>query len=215
MELSERQERIVQIVKENQPIKSDEIADQIAVNRATLRPDLKLLTMLGILEAKRKIGYFYTGRSPLHLLGNYIKTINVMEIQSEPTIVEESTSIYDGIITMFTKNAGTLYVVDGNYLSGIVSRKDFIKAMIGRKEVETLPLPLIMTRMPNIIYLEAHESVYDAALKTMHYEVESLPIVKKEVDEKGGQGLLLIGKVSRTNITRYVVNMGEVESSGK
>jgi CBS domain-containing protein len=164
--------------------------------------------MMGILEAKRKVGYYYTGRSLLNILGSYIKTINVMDIQTEPTVVEETSSIYDGIITMFTKNAGTLYVVDGKYLSGIVSRKDFIKAMIGRKEVESLPIPMIMTRMPNIIYLEPNESVYDAAYKTMYYEVESLPIVKREIDEKGIQRLVLIGKVSRTNITRYVVNMG-------
>ncbi|WKY46750.1 helix-turn-helix transcriptional regulator [Eubacteriaceae bacterium ES3] len=208
MQLTERQQEIVDIVKEKQPIKSNEISELLNINRATLRPDLKVLTMLGILEAKRKVGYFYTGRSLLHMLGSYIKTISVMDIQSEPTTVEENTSIYDGIITMFTKNAGTLYVVDGKYLSGIVSRKDFIKAMIGRKEMDTLPIPLIMTRMPNIIYLEPEESVYDAAFKTMYYEVESLPIVVKEKDENGKERLVLIGKVSRTNISRYVVNMG-------
>lgn len=209
MELSKRQIEIIEIVKEKQPVKSNEISELLNINRATIRPDLKILTMMGILEAKRKVGYYYTGRSLLHILGSYIKTINVMDIQSEPTVVEETTSIYDGIITMFTKNAGTLYVVDGKYLSGIVSRKDFIKAMIGRKEVESLPIPMIMTRMPNIIYLEPDESVYDAAYKTMFYEVESLPIVTKEIDEKGAQRLVLIGKVSRTNITRYVVNMGQ------
>lgn len=209
MELSNRQKEIIEIVKEKQPVKSNEISEILNINRATIRPDLKILTMMGILEAKRKVGYFYTGRSLLHILGSYIKTISVMDIQTEPTIVEETTSIYDGIITMFTKNAGTLYVVDGKYLSGIVSRKDFIKAMIGRKEVESLPIPLIMTRMPNIVYLEPSESVYDAAFKTMFYEVESLPIVNKEIDEKGNHRLVLIGKVSRTNITRYVVNMGK------
>jgi CBS domain-containing protein len=209
MELSNRQKEIIEIVKEKQPVKSNEISEQLNINRATIRPDLKILTMMGILEAKRKVGYYYTGRSLLHILGSYIKTINVMDIQTEPTVVEETSSIYDGIITMFTKNAGTLYVVDGKYLSGIVSRKDFIKAMIGRKEVESLPIPMIMTRMPNIIYLEPTESVYDAAYKTMFYEVESLPIVTKEIDEKGVQRLVLIGKVSRTNITRYVVNMGK------
>ncbi|MGD9475185.1 MAG: helix-turn-helix transcriptional regulator [Eubacteriaceae bacterium] len=209
MQLTPRQQEIVDIVKERQPIKSNEISELLNINRATLRPDLKVLTMLGILEAKRKVGYYYTGRSLLHMLGSYIKTISVMDISSEPTIVEENTSIYDGIITMFTKNAGTLYVVDGKYLSGIVSRKDFIKAMIGRKEVDTLPIPLIMTRMPNIIYLEPEESVYDAAFKTMYYEVESLPIVTKEKDEHGKERLVLIGKVSRTNISRYVVNMGK------
>jgi len=209
MELSNRQKEIIEIVKEKQPVKSNEISELLNINRATIRPDLKILTMMGILEAKRKVGYYYTGRSLLHILGSYIKTINVMDIQTEPTVVEETSSIYDGIITMFTKNAGTLYVVDGKYLSGIVSRKDFIKAMIGRKEVESLPIPMIMTRMPNIIYLEPSESVYDAAYKTMFYEVESLPVVKKEIDEKGVQRLVLIGKVSRTNITRYVVNMGK------
>ncbi|MBP8031509.1 MAG: helix-turn-helix transcriptional regulator [Acetobacterium sp.] len=209
MELSNRQKEIIEIVKERQPVKSNEISELLNINRATIRPDLKILTMMGILEAKRKVGYYYTGRSLLHILGSYIKTINVMDIQTEPTVVEESSSIYDGIITMFTKNAGTLYVVDGKYLSGIVSRKDFIKAMIGRKEVESLPIPMIMTRMPNIIYLEPTESVYDAAYKTMFYEVESLPIVTKEIDEKGVSRLVLIGKVSRTNITRYVVNMGK------
>lgn len=208
MELSDRQKKIVEIVKENQPVKSNEISEMLNINRATIRPDLKILTMIGILEAKRKVGYYYTGRSLLHMLGSHIKSISVMDIQTEATVVNEDTSIYDGIITMFTKNAGTLYVVDGKYLSGIVSRKDFIKAMIGRKEVESLPIPLIMTRMPNIIYLESTESVYDAAYKTMSYEIESLPIVRKEIDEKGSQRLVLIGKVSRTNITRYVVNMG-------
>lgn len=208
MELSERQLEIVEIVKANQPVKSDDIADTLNVNRATIRPDLKILTMTGILEAKRKVGYFYTGKSLLHIIGNYIKTVSVMEIQSQPTMVGETTSIYDGIITMFTKNAGTLYVVNGKFLSGIVSRKDFIKAMIGRKDVESLPIPLIMTRMPNIIYLEPTDSVYTAAYKTMTYEVESLPIVKRETDDRGEERLVLLGKVSRTNITRYVVNMG-------
>lgn len=209
MQLSDRQNKIIDIVKENQPIRSNDIAQVLDINRATIRPDLKILCMIGILEAKRKVGYFYTGSSLLTILGSYIKTISVMEIQTEPTIVEETTSIIEGIITMFTKNAGTLYVVDGKYLSGVVSRKDIIKAMIGRKEVESLPLTLIMTRTPHIIYLEPEESVYDAALKTMSYEIESLPVVRKELDDKGKERLILIGKVSRTNITRYVVNMGK------
>ncbi|MEG0310644.1 MAG: helix-turn-helix transcriptional regulator [Eubacterium sp.] len=215
MKLSERQNKIIEIVKENEPIKSVEIAERLNLNRATIRPDLKVLTMMGMLDAKRKVGYHYTGRSVLHIMGSYIKTISVMDIQSEATTVGEDTTIYDGIITMFTKDAGTIYVVDGEYLSGIVSRKDFMKSMIGRKDIESLPIPIIMTRMPNIVYLEEHESVYDAAQKTMKYEVESLPIVRKVVTEKNNVRLLLLGKVSRTNITRYVVNMGSDDDSNE
>ncbi|MDD2413855.1 MAG: CBS domain-containing protein, partial [Eubacteriaceae bacterium] len=160
-------------------------------------------------KAKRKVGYQYTGKSILHMIGSYIKTINVMDIQSQPTTVSEKATIYEGIITMFTKNAGTIYVVDGDFLSGIVSRKDFMKSMIGREDINKLPIPIIMTRMPNIIYLDEQESVYDAAKKAMKYEVESLPIVRKVTNNKGEQRLKLIGKVSRTNITRYVVNLGD------
>ncbi len=209
MELTKRQNSIIEIVKHNEPIKSAEIAEMLGMNRATIRPDLKLLTMVGILDAKRKVGYQYTGKTLLHMTGSYIKTISVMDIQSEPTVVNEETTIYEGIITMFTKNAGTIYVTEGEYLSGIVSRKDFMKSMIGRKDIESLPIPIIMTRMPNIIYLEEDETVYDAAVKTMKYEVESLPIVRKVTDEKGAPRLKLMGKVSRTNITRYVVNLGQ------
>ncbi|MDD4507710.1 MAG: helix-turn-helix transcriptional regulator [Eubacteriaceae bacterium] len=209
MEFSIRQNKIIEIVKLNEPIKSEDIANQLGINRATIRPDLKILTMTGILKAKRKVGYQYTGKSILHMIGSYIKTINVMDIQSQPTTVSEKATIYEGIITMFTKNAGTIYVVDGDFLSGIVSRKDFMKSMIGREDINKLPIPIIMTRMPNIIYLDEQESVYDAAKKAMKYEVESLPIVRKVTNNKGEQRLKLIGKVSRTNITRYVVNLGD------
>lgn len=208
MELSERQNRIVEIVKECAPIKSSEIAEKIGVNRATIRPDLKILTMTGILEAKRKVGYTYTGHNLMHFFGNYIRTIPVTDIQSPPTTVDEATTIYDGVITMFTRDAGTLYVVDGPYLSGVVSRKDFMKSMISHTKIDSLPIPVIMTRIPNIIYLEESESVYDAAVKTMEYDVESLPIIRPELDEQKQRRLRLIGKVSRTNITRYVVNLG-------
>lgn len=208
MELTERQKEIIEIVKDHEPIKSEDIAEKIGINRATIRPDLTLLTMIGVLEAKRKVGYSYTGKSILHMIGSYIKTISVMDIQTEPTTVPMNTTIYNGIITMFTQNAGTIYVTDQDYLMGIVSRKDFMKSMIGKENIETLPISIIMTRMPNIIYLEETESVYDAAKKTIKYEVESLPIIRKTQDQNAIERLRLIGKISRTNITRYVVNLG-------
>ena len=53
MELSNRQKEIIEIVKERQPVKSNEISELLNINRATIRPDLKILTMMGILEAKK------------------------------------------------------------------------------------------------------------------------------------------------------------------
>ncbi|RYD04099.1 hypothetical protein N752_16080 [Desulforamulus aquiferis] len=52
MELSKRQETILEIVKKNGPITGEQIAEQLNLTRATLRPDLSILTMAGLLEAR-------------------------------------------------------------------------------------------------------------------------------------------------------------------
>lgn len=56
--LSERQETILQIVKENSPITGQHIANRLHVTRAALRSDLAILTMLGLIDARPKLGYF-------------------------------------------------------------------------------------------------------------------------------------------------------------
>src|SRR5699024_7769694 len=63
MDLSERQEKIIEIVKENGPITGEKIAEQLHLSRATLRPDLAILTMAGFLDARPRVGYFYTGKT--------------------------------------------------------------------------------------------------------------------------------------------------------
>ncbi|HBI27027.1 MAG TPA: transcriptional regulator, partial [Peptococcaceae bacterium] len=46
MQLTPRQEQILEIVKENTPITGERIANKLNVRRATLRPDLTVLTMV-------------------------------------------------------------------------------------------------------------------------------------------------------------------------
>ena len=43
MELTKRQEEIIEIVKEGEPIIGDEIAERLGLSRATIRPDLSIL----------------------------------------------------------------------------------------------------------------------------------------------------------------------------
>lgn len=59
MKLSERQEEIVRIVKEGQPVTSEALAEKLGVTRAALRADLAILTMIGILDAKPKVRYVF------------------------------------------------------------------------------------------------------------------------------------------------------------
>ncbi len=100
IQLTERQEKIISIVKYNQPITAENIAKQLNLTRATLRPDLAILTMSGILDARPKVGYFIL----VKLLFFYIRKIKEAKVSDRkaiPVIVDEETIIYDAIVTMF------------------------------------------------------------------------------------------------------------------
>ena len=75
--LSERQETILQIVKEHSPITGQHIANQLHVTRAALRSDLAILTMLGLVDARPKLGYFFTGNKEKDLLSRAITDISI------------------------------------------------------------------------------------------------------------------------------------------
>ena len=62
MKLSARQEEIIRLVKEGQPITSEALAEKLGVTRAALRADLAILTMLGTLDARPKVGYVYSNK---------------------------------------------------------------------------------------------------------------------------------------------------------
>lgn len=78
IELNKRQEHILQIVKENGPITGEHIAEKLNLTRATLRPDLAILTMSGFLEARPRVGYFYTGKTGTQLLADKLKKLALM-----------------------------------------------------------------------------------------------------------------------------------------
>ena len=133
IQLNKRQEQILQIVKENGPITGENIAEKLNLTRATLRPDLAILTMAGFLDARPRVGYFYTGKSSLQLLSENIKKIKVKEFKSLPVVVNENVTVYDAIVTMFLEDVGTLFVVDNNNLLRVLSRKDCLRASIGKQ----------------------------------------------------------------------------------
>ena len=131
IKLNQRQLKIIDIVKENEPITSESIAASLNVTRATLRSDLAILTMTGILDARPKVGYFYSGVSDLNLVGNSIKDKKAEDIMSMPVIVKQDISIYEVIVDMFLSDVGSIFITDDNEnLCGVFSRKDLLKATI-------------------------------------------------------------------------------------
>lgn len=204
IELNKRQEQILQIVKENGPITGENIADHLSLTRATLRPDLAILTMAGFLDARPRVGYFYTGKSGTQLLTENLQKIYVRDYQSIPVVINENVSVYDAICTMFLEDVGTLFVVDQNsVLVGVLSRKDLLRASIGKQELTAIPVNIIMTRMPNITMCEKDDLLIDIAKKLIEKQIDSLPIVKKT--EKGFE---VIGRITKTNITKAFVALG-------
>jgi CBS domain-containing protein len=208
IKLSDRQEKIIEIVKENEPITSEAIAKRLKLTRATLRPDLSILTMSGILDARPKVGYFYSGKSDINIFRDKIESIKVGEIKSLPTVVDEETSVYDAIVTLFIDDVGSIFVTSEGYLTGIISRKDLLKSAIGGVDIEKVPVAVIMSRMPNIVYLEEKESVLEAAVKIIEHEVDSLPIVEINTDSTDDKKFKVVGKISKTNITKLFVDLG-------
>ncbi|MBL4951365.1 helix-turn-helix transcriptional regulator [Neobacillus sp. YIM B02564] len=205
IELTKRQEQILQIVKESGPITGEHIAEQLNLTRATLRPDLAILTMAGFLDARPRVGYFYTGKSGTQLLTENLQKIYVKEYQSIPVVVNENVSVYDAICTMFLEDVGTLFVVDkGSHLVGVLSRKDLLRASIGKQELTTIPVHIIMTRMPNITMCEREDLLIDVAKKLIEKQIDALPVVKKT-----DHGFEVIGRITKTNITRAFVALGE------
>jgi len=201
--LNKRQETIIEIVKENGPITGEHIAEKLNLTRATLRPDLAILTMSGYLDARPRVGYFYTGKKSETLLTDSIRNILVKDYYSDPVVVKDNTSVYDAIVFMFTEDVGTIFVVDEeSKLTGVVSRKDLLRASIGKQELSSLPVAIIMTRMPNVTYCFAEERLVDVGKTLIDREIDALPVVAKI--EKG---LLVIGRISKTNITKALVDL--------
>ena len=59
MELSPRQQQILDIVKAQQPLSGEKIAEELGISRATLRSDLSFLTLAGIPTLAVKSNHFY------------------------------------------------------------------------------------------------------------------------------------------------------------
>jgi DeoR family transcriptional regulator, catabolite repression regulator len=205
IELNKRQEIILEIVKENGPITGEQIADQLNLTRATLRPDLAILTMAGFLDARPRVGYFYTGKSGTQLLTENLQKLYVKDFQSIPVVVSENVSVYDAICTMFLEDVGTMFVVDqGSKLVGVLSRKDLLRASIGKQELTNIPVNIIMTRMPNITMCKKEDLLIDIAQKLIEKQIDALPIVK-ETDN----GYEVVGRITKTNITKAFLSLAK------
>lgn len=204
IQLSLRQETIIGIVKEKGPITGEQIANELNLTRASLRPDLALLVQIGFLGARPRVGYYYSGKTRNSSMVEEINKLKVKDFKSVPAVISEKTSVYDAIVALFVHDVGTLFVVsETSILEGVISRKDLLKTAMGKIDVNNLPVGVIMTRMPNIITTTPEETLVTAAQKIIEHEVDALPVVRP-MEEK----LEVIGRITKSNITKAFVEIG-------
>jgi CBS domain-containing protein/biotin operon repressor len=212
IKLTSRQDKILQIVKESGPITGQQIAERLSLTRAALRPDLAILTMAGNLDARPRVGYFFNHNYEVKLKAERFLHQKVAVYKAHPIVVGKSTSVYDAIVQLFLEDVGTLYAVDeAGHLAGVVSRKDLLRTAIGNRDLHELPVSVIMTRMPNIVTIHPAETLLEAAKKMITNHIDSLPVVKEV--EHANNTYLLLGRITKTTITRAYLEIMEEKSS--
>lgn len=157
--------------------------------------------MCGVLDAKPKVGYYIKREKSNLDFFEKLSSIKVKDVKSVPIVVSEETSVYDTIVTLFLENVGTIFIVNNDELKGVISRKDLLKAAMGSNDLNKMPIGIIMTRVPKIIYCKPSESIIEAAEKIIENEIDCVPIVNDKNK--------IIGRISKTNITKVVLEIAK------
>lgn len=194
MELTKRQEEILEIIREKSPVSGEEIAEKLGLSRSALRTDFSILRKLSLISSKQNQGYYYKDSK---------KKTKVGEAMSPSKGFDSKKSVYEAIVYMFENDVGSIFIIEEeDSVVGVVSRKDLLKASLGNRNLEKLPIHMVMTRMPNLIYVTEEDSIKIAAEKIMKHEIDSLAVVKEE-----GEKCRLVGRFSKTNIAKLYLEM--------
>ncbi|MFD1952820.1 CBS domain-containing protein [Paenibacillus thailandensis] len=209
--MTARQLELLELVRKHAPVTGEQLAEFLGVSRPTLRSDLSLLVMLGLLDAKPKVGYFLgNAYAPENKSMERLHTVTVKQVMGVPVNIPEKLSVHDAVIALFTENANTLLIVNDNQrLVGIVTPKDLLKITLGHAGSTSIPISMVMTRYPNIATLLPEDSVMDAIRKMLLYQVDCLPVIVPGSDTK--EPPEIAGWMSKTNIIRVMSDAAVTE----
>ena len=174
------------------------------------KDEIREFLVLGEEEGDRLDVYLSSqlGEMSRSYIQKIIKDKKVKDIMSMPVVIKQDTNIYDSIVTMFLSDVGSVFIIDENEnLCGIVSRKDLLKATIGSADINKMPVGMVMTRTPNVITTNKEDDVVLAAKKIIEHEVDSIPVV--EINEEDTNQIKVIGRLSKTNITKLFLEIAD------
>jgi CBS domain-containing protein len=162
------------------------------------------LTTSGIIDARPRVGYFYTGIMS-NGVSEALSRFNAGDIKSRPIVIRDNATVYDAIVMLFIEDVGTLFVVDEKgFLQGVVSRKDFLKSAMSGADFHKIPVGVIMTQLPQLHTVTEDESVLQVTRTICENAVDSLPVIRQ-----GAQGCKVVGRVTKTNLAHLLMELGE------
>ena len=198
-QLTQRQNKIIQLLKAESPMTGETLATKLNISLATIRADLRLLTTIGILDARPKVGYAYQCENLLQMDSQKFFQTTIAAILLPPTEIKLTTSMEEAVTKLFLADVGSLYVLDDDgALVGLISRKDLLRASFTNRGT-TLPASIVMTRMPNVITVTADTSIIAASKLLLKHNVDSLPVVQNAGDTH------VIGKITKNRIFKYLI----------
>lgn len=201
LKLTDRQNQIVEIVKQQDPITSKQIAAKLGLSMPTIRSDLRLLTAFGILEAKPKVGYAFNYSQTKALSYTKLYAEPIENILQKPTEIREDATLTEAVNTLFIEDVGSLYVIGNNKeLVGLISRKDLLRATLNNTNASLTLASTVMTRMPNIFTVTPDMSVIETGRLLLDRRVDSLPVVDKQNPTK------IVGKITKNRIFQHFIS---------
>ncbi|WEK55526.1 MAG: helix-turn-helix transcriptional regulator [Candidatus Cohnella colombiensis] len=207
IELTARQLTIIDLVKKHAPITGEQIAEGLGISRPTIRSDLSVLVMLGYIDAKPKVGYFL-GKvlTSEGQLGEKLRYLKVKDVMNRPAIIRESATVNDAVISLFMENTGFLTVTDDQgALAGMVSLKDLVKVTLGNPNAASIPVSMVMTRVPRIVMVTPDDTAIDAAKKMLDHQVGGMPVVVKNAEDRSRYEV--VGRLTKTNMAQILVEL--------
>ncbi|UTR10616.1 CBS domain-containing protein [Evansella sp. LMS18] len=206
IKLTERQERILSFLTTDQPVTGEQLAEKLSVTRATLRPDLAVLSMSGLMEGKPRVGYVLNSKNKKK--ASLFEAQLVKDFKGRPVAVPETSSLYDAVVQLCLERTSCLYVVnsDGG-LTGALSKKDLLMASINNTNLESLPVSVVMARMPNLVVTEDQETLLEAAKKLVEHEIDSLPVIAVKSEKPFFAELT--GSITKTTIAKAYYELME------